>query len=442
MARQEVQRRQTNHLMAAGAIVVGSATFLVAVTGLLAPLSLAPHAPPRRRAPPARNAADGKGYGSFDASAWESIAPVSPASTPSAAPSSSSSAGTAGASSAGNARTARDDADERGGEKQIMDVEVGKLPTFAFFFEAGGGKPRREDVVGGGNARTCEAKLQNIMASVPPLEGAGHGEGQRGSGVLRGGGLATDDRRDGEADTCAGSARGGGSGGISSPSSRTTTNILEIRSKDDLLRLLAGRRKGQGPVVVMYHAPWCRKCAYLAPVFRRLAAARMPAAGEGQNAASGGDAGDSTSATPRDGPVFCRADVSHPSWGRSVASGAADAISGGTAAVPTAAAAGGGSNGVGKFNGGAAVPITRGGTPAATVGETENEFLNKGSPAMESCDVCMKSGFVPCGECEGKGAVARSSPDGKHTVAATCPVCVGYKRLRCPSCGGKCYMCD
>ena len=323
-------------------------------------------------------------------------------------------------------------------------MDVGKLPTFVFFFGAGDGRPWREDVVGGGNARTCEAQLQNIMASVPPLEGAGAGGGQSGAGVVRQGGLATVDRRDGEAGSYAGSDRGGGSGSISSAYDRTTTNIMEIRSKDDLLRLLAARRKGQGPVVVMYHAPWCRKCAYLTPVFRRLAAARMPAAGEGQVSARGGDAGDSASASPTDGPVFGRVDVSHPSWGRHVVSDGADAVSGGTAAAAAAAAAaaGEGYSGVGETSGGAAAPITPGGTPAATVGETENEFLHTGSPAMENCDVCMRSGFVPCGECEGRGAVARSSPDGKHTVAVTCPVCVGYKRLRCPSCGGKCYMCD
>eukprot|EP00752_Nemacystus_decipiens_P016483 g14734.t1 len=423
--------------MAGGGFVVGSATFLVVVTGLLAPFPLPPHAP-RRRGPTARSAADGKGYGSFDASAWEDIASVSPSS-------SRSSAGTARASSAGKTQTTPDDANESGeGGQEAIDVDVGKLPTFVFFSGAGDGRPCREDVVGGGNARTCEVKLQETLASVAPLESAVAKGGQKEGGVVRRAGLATDGPRGGVADTYAGSDRGGGSGGISSASAVNTNNIVEIRSKGDLLRLLAARRKGQGPVVVMYHAPWCRKCAYLTPVFRRLAAARMPAAGGWQAAAAAsGDAGDRTSVTSTDGPIFCRADVSHPSWGRSVGGGATKGVFGGTAAAVTATPGGGGGfSGMNGIGGGDASPMTPDRTPADTVDEMESEVLHTGSPAMENCDVCMKSGFVPCGECEGRGAVTRSSPDGKHTVAVTCPVCVGYKRLRCPACGGKCYMCD
>lgn len=328
-------------------------------------------------------------------------------------------------------------------------MEVGKLPTFVFFFGAGDdGKHWREDVVGGGNARACEAKLQKVMASVSPLAGPDAGEEQRRAGVVcgvvRGGSEANGDRLGGVTNSCDGSDRDGGDiGGISDPN-RNTNTILEIFSKADLLGVLATRKKGQGPVVVMYHAPWCRKCAYLTPVFRRLAAARTPAAGEGQAAARGGGAGDSASAPlTADGPIFCRADVSHPSWGRSNVSAPTDAVSGGTAAAAIAAA-GEGASGVGGIAAGddAATPTISEGAPAATVGETETALLHTGSPAMENCDVCMRTGFVPCGECEGKGAVARTSPDGKHTVAVTCPVCVGYRRLRCPSCGGKCYMCD
>lgn len=414
--------------------MVGSATFLVAVAGLLAPSLPLPRHPPRRGAPPVRNAADGNEYGSFNAGAWESISSSSPSPSPASSSSSSASTGST------HECTARD-ANEGEGVEQVIDVDVGKLPTFVFFIGAGEGKPWREDVVGGGNARACEAKLQQVMASVSSLQGAGAGDGQRETGDVRGGALAMSDCRDGVADTYNGSDRGAGSGDISSASNRSTNSILEIRSRDDLLRILAARKKGQGPVVVMYHAPWCRKCAYLTPVFRRLAAPRMPATGEGQAAARGGGVGDGASATPTDGPIFCRADVSHPSWGRSVVSGATAAASEGTAAAATIAAAGG-YGGVAGSGGDAATPMTYGGTPAATGSETENGLLHTGSPAMENCDVCMKSGFVPCGECEGKGAVTRSSPDGKHTVAVTCPVCVGYKRLRCPSCGGKCYMCD
>lgn len=423
----------------AGNIVLGSATFLVAVTGLLVP---APPQPPRRRAPSARNSADGgNGYGSFETSAWKHVDP-------------SPQAGTEAAASIGDAlrRHTRDNGEDRGeAEEEAIDVDVDKLPTFVIFGRADDGRYWREDVVGGGNARTCEAKLKRKLTSLQSLPASGDdalpqpsasGDGGAGAGI-GGEGESTDGDRRGIAAGNRDSERDGGS-------DKVTNSFEEMTSKDDLLRLLGGRRKGQDPVVVMYHAPWCRKCAYLTPVFRRLAAAQMPAAAEGRTAVAGGDidGADSVSATsPADGTIFCRADVSHPSWARKAVSSAAaeETAAAAATAVATAEAeeSGGAAGvGVGTLAGTTAAPDA---APARAVRamETETELsLHTGSPAVENCDVCCKTGFVPCGECEGRGAVARSSPDGKHTVAVTCPVCVGYKRLRCPACGGKCYMCD
>ena len=412
--------------------MLASATFLVAVSGLLAPVP----PPPRGRAPSARNAADGdKGYGSFDTSAWKQV-DSSPATATKAAVS---------VSDALRRRTADSGGGERGkGEGQVIDVDVNKLPTFAFFCRADDGRWWREDVVGGGNARACEAELRSKLISLrslaaasgddarpPPPSAAGAGGGGD-AGTVGEGGSADGDRRDVAAGT-RDSERDGGSG-------RSTDNFEDISTKDELLRLLGARRKGQGPVLVMYHAPWCRKCAYLTPVFRRLAAGRVPAVAEGQTAVAGGDGADGvSSALPADETVFCRANVSHPSWSRKAVSKATTAEETAAAATKVAAENGGATG----FAGEAVAPTAAPGTaPAQAAGSTETELLHTGSPAVENCDVCHKTGFVPCGECEGKGAVARSSPDGKHTVAVTCPVCVGYKRLRCPACGGKCYMCE
>lgn len=58
---------------------------------------------------------------------------------------------------------------------------------------------------------------------------------------------------------------------------------------------------------------------------------------------------------------------------------------------------------------------------------------------LEGCPRCGGGGFVACGACEGKGHVVRSV-DG-HTVADVCNVCVGHKKVPCPQCGGKCYLC-
>lgn len=73
---------------------------------------------------------------------------------------------------------------------------------------------------------------------------------------------------------------------------------------------------------------------------------------------------------------------------------------------------------------------------------TENEdkeavLLGPDLPFLEDCDVCKSTGFVPCSKCGAEGFIR--NPRSKN--AFYCPVCVGHKKVRCPSCGGKCYMC-
>jgi hypothetical protein len=55
---------------------------------------------------------------------------------------------------------------------------------------------------------------------------------------------------------------------------------------------------------------------------------------------------------------------------------------------------------------------------------------------VENCITCNNSGFTICTECDGKGIVNR----GPNTVY--CPQCVGYKKVRCYNCGGKCIRCS
>lgn len=406
--------------------VLGSPAFFVAVTGLLAQLPPTPY-PPRRRAPSiVTNLAAGGGnggnrYGGFDASAWKDIAFSIPEAAAAAPPMSSKLASSN--ESIAVLQQPRDDTQERERGAEAIDVDVEKLPTFVFFGRGSDGQHWREDVVGGGNARVCAAKLQEKMNAFSSRGGTLNPDdspsllrsGREGKG---GGGVA--DIVDGRAlrSTCLGknvaeavvrSGKSSSSDGAyvdvsTSGANVSNCNVVEVSSKDHLLHILRTQQKGQGPVVVMYHAPWCRKCTYLTPLFRRLADARMPVT-DGTPAAAGGDAFCGGSIPASSEPTFYRADVSNPSWERR--------------------------------------------SPAAAFVEekdeeegAETEMSHSGSPDLESCDVCGRSGFVPCGECEGKGAVARSSPDGKHTLAVTCPACVGYKRQRCPSCGGKCYMCD
>lgn len=59
-------------------------------------------------------------------------------------------------------------------------------------------------------------------------------------------------------------------------------------------------------------------------------------------------------------------------------------------------------------------------------------------PFIENCEACNNSGFVACATCDSQGVV-RNERSGNVFF---CPDCVGHKKLRCPSCGGKCYMCE
>ena len=64
-----------------------------------------------------------------------------------------------------------------------------------------------------------------------------------------------------------------------------------------------------------------------------------------------------------------------------------------------------------------------------------NVVSDDDSNLIENCAVCNNSGFTICSSCDGKGLVSR----GPNTVF--CPTCVGYKKVRCQNCGGKCIRC-
>ncbi|CAM9144965.1 unnamed protein product [Hapterophycus canaliculatus] len=558
-------------MAAAGGVVLGSATFLVAVSGLLAP----PLYPPRRCSPsfpgaliaapsmsrrgsskkrasnrtasktppararersmrkaretrmeegtkadPGRGRSGEMGVDTFDAGAWKNI-PSSPQAAPTAVPASTDPTAVPATRKTATypLRHPPFDGQERTGVGgRVVDLDVEKLPTFVFFGRGADGKLWREDVVGGGDARSCAAELQEKFASLwPPGAASSRPSPTRddsclapsGAGGGRAGGTGGKDGGDGlfgsgGANGDAGGRDAGNTGAGSGVGSETdgitagirNNNFAEISSREDLLRVIGGEKKRRGLVVVMYHARWCRKCAYLTPVFRRLASSGTePPVADGHledscgDDAAGSDSSSSSSSSSSSGAstgglLFCRVDVADPSWGRRrdargspapaepvAATSRAAVLGGSTAAAAAAAAAADAdvagprqqareSRGVGGLDpvlpaadgavsDGAASAASAPAAPAemkAAAGiataETDLLSLHAGSPAVEDCDACGRSGFVPCGECEGRGAVARSSPDGKHTMAVTCPVCVGYKRLRCPSCGGKCYMCE
>lgn len=410
----------------AGNVVLASAMFLVTVTGLLSP-------PPPPRAFASRggggrrhrttSASRNTPRNLFDADAWKDIEAVaanvgSEFATPPVGPITAS----------------PQDEEPR--------VDVDKLPTFAFF--TGDRGRRREDIVGGIDTGSCRARLEAKLASLwgtekpvsrPPDKRCGPEQGN----VMDGAQTAVDGGNGGNSDCRDMTSITSMSMDVNMSSINCNPNIVvDVASRDGLRRIINDRREGQGPVVVMYHAPWCRKCAYLTPTFRRLAQQTV------DKVASAGHC-NSNIDTRRDGPVFCRVDTS--TWrGRFVAAG------GGGGGGDGEAAARGNDGAVAMAGVTAEIKRSRKrkrgrhGSVLRTGSREEGagaaEMLHDGSPAMGDCDVCGRSGFVPCGECEGKGAVARSSLDGKHTLAVTCPACVGYKRLRCPSCGGKCYMCE
>lgn len=397
-------------------MILGSTIFLAAVTGLLSPPL------PHRGAAPAcgtngRRSTTTDALGnSFDASAWKSIAAIPTLGSESAAPPSVASP-----------------APQR---EEVVDVDVEKLPTFVFF-GGSGGRWLRDEVLGESDARLCRTRLEAKLDSLwdphvlcKSSEAGEHRINDRAAdGVFGPPSAIAGINRDCQDVTTV-------INGVAINANTNAVNIVEIGSKGDLLKVMSARLDEQGPVVVMYHASWCRKCAYLTPVFRRLA---QRAADHIANASRGGDGGISSSLWTR-GPLFCRVDVS--TWGVRFETAGQNSLK------PVAAKRGEtnsavevGHTEIGEADSGvgSAVEIADHTSGKDLVG---SNFLHEGSPALKYCDVCGSSGFVPCGECEGKGAVARSSPDGKHKLAVICPVCVGYKLLRCPSCGGKCYMCD
>ena len=72
---------------------------------------------------------------------------------------------------------------------------------------------------------------------------------------------------------------------------------------------------------------------------------------------------------------------------------------------------------------------------APTVPATE--ALGPDEPFLKHCATCANTGFVPCAACDAQGVV-RNERSGNVFY---CRECVGHKKLRCPACGGKCYMC-
>lgn len=70
--------------------------------------------------------------------------------------------------------------------------------------------------------------------------------------------------------------------------------------------------------------------------------------------------------------------------------------------------------------------------------ESEVSSLGPDPPFLEECEVCNNTGFVPCSNCLATGVI-RNERSGNVFY---CLDCVGHKKVRCPSCGGKCYMCE
>lgn len=310
-------------------------------------------------------------------------------------------------------------------QSSLTEAQVGvdKVPSFIFFTESG---RRREDIVGMTNVATCKKRLETKLRLHLGVEEPGGPSDRKSDTHLSAYSNVAD------AFHQSGSEVEKDSDGRSDIKETTTGNldldaggIVNVGSKDEMIRILRSRRE-QEPVVVMYHAPWCRKCSYLARAFRLVA----------KEWAGNADADRGAAAV-----LFCRVDVSK--WGRRKP-GVVDVDTKELDVVhPDALNASGGdrSKSATTSVGGASEE------PSRLVGGVREEdgvdmAVHRGSDAMGRCDVCKGSGFVPCGECGGKGAVTRTSPDGRYSMAVICPTCVGYKKLRCEACGGKCYMCD
>uniref|UniRef100_A0A7S0BK45 Uncharacterized protein n=1 Tax=Rhodosorus marinus TaxID=101924 RepID=A0A7S0BK45_9RHOD len=70
-----------------------------------------------------------------------------------------------------------------------------------------------------------------------------------------------------------------------------------------------------------------------------------------------------------------------------------------------------------------------------TADSSVTSMSEKSEDQVKDCRMCENTGFVSCVACEGQGTTVT----GKYTVF--CSECVGRGKLRCPTCGGKCFMC-
>lgn len=77
--------------------------------------------------------------------------------------------------------------------------------------------------------------------------------------------------------------------------------------------------------------------------------------------------------------------------------------------------------------------------PLARKGIVERSGMDA-EDRIKGCLRCGGTGFIDCDVCGTKGHVVRTAEG--FTVADICPACVGHKKLPCPDCGGKCYMCE
>jgi len=73
--------------------------------------------------------------------------------------------------------------------------------------------------------------------------------------------------------------------------------------------------------------------------------------------------------------------------------------------------------------------------PLRYVGRNPLPPLDADVEEVTSCEGCGDSGFVPCSRCEGSGKIQG------EIYVDFCDICVGHGKVRCPVCGGKCYMC-
>ena len=62
--------------------------------------------------------------------------------------------------------------------------------------------------------------------------------------------------------------------------------------------------------------------------------------------------------------------------------------------------------------------------------------LRNETKKVEDCVTCANTGFISCSACDSTGVLQ------KGTTAVYCSNCTGYKKVRCPVCGGSCIQCS